>query len=122
MKTIREVFDTVKNHLLTQNARSADDRGSCKYRGDNGTSCAIGCLIPDAKYSPMLEGATCDAIAIRQAAGLDHFHVNERDYHSRDLLLKLQNVHDVHPVLSWPESLDELEEKYFAPWTGLCQT
>jgi hypothetical protein len=28
----------------------------CRYRGDNGNACAVGCFIPDDLYHPSMEG------------------------------------------------------------------
>lgn len=56
----QEIFNTVATHLLTQNARSMgtapqmEGRG-CLYRGENGRMCAVGCLIKDEFYDPILE-------------------------------------------------------------------
>lgn len=57
----QELFDRVARHLLTQMKQSMvldanDPRSRCRYRGPNGLKCAIGCLIPDEKYSEELEG------------------------------------------------------------------
>lgn len=54
-ETPQEVFDIVTKHLLTQNERAADDIMRCRYRGNNGTSCAIGCLIADVHYKDAYE-------------------------------------------------------------------
>lgn len=27
----------------------------CRYRGDGGNACAVGCFIPDAKYQPQMD-------------------------------------------------------------------
>lgn len=47
----QEVFTKVATHLLKQGRRAlfAEKNGfrSCAYRGDNGTKCAVGCLIKD---------------------------------------------------------------------------
>ncbi len=53
--------------------------GSCRYRGSNGTKCAIGFLIPDKEYSPDLEdmnGGTkevCMAVSVEFANGVYEF-------------------------------------------------
>src|SRR5258706_1958080 len=64
--TNQELFDKVKNHLLSQNAQSIAYRTPqtyhvvkyCVYKNENGLKCAIGCLIPDEKYSPEFEGVS----------------------------------------------------------------
>lgn len=54
--TEQEIFDTVLAHLREQGEASADSSGVCQYRGPDGTSCAVGCLIPDEMYHPVIEG------------------------------------------------------------------
>ena len=56
MMTKQEVFDTIWYGITKQNAFSYDpiaDR--CMYRGPNNTRCAIGLLIPDDIYDPVIE-------------------------------------------------------------------
>jgi len=57
MKTPQEIFDIVATHLLKQNRR-AKDGFSCRYRGDEGTKCAVGCLIDDQHYNVDMEGCS----------------------------------------------------------------
>ena len=55
--TDQEIFDHVAKHLLKQGRQSRDpDTDECRYRGPDGTMCAVGCLIPDGEYTPALEG------------------------------------------------------------------
>jgi hypothetical protein len=42
----REVFERVRDHLLRQMGTSYM-HGTCAYRGEEGLSCAVGCLILD---------------------------------------------------------------------------
>lgn len=53
---LKAILDKVVTHLVTQRARAMtpQDEG-CAYRGENGTMCAVGCLIPDDIYSPDIE-------------------------------------------------------------------
>lgn len=65
MKTNREIFDTVKAHLLQQDDRAFDpDSGACRYRDQKGRKCAVGCVIPDELYNPLMEGATIVSIEL----------------------------------------------------------
>jgi len=67
----QDIFNTVTVHLFTQ-GRPAMKDGQCSYRGDMGTSCAVGCLIPDDEYDPAMD----DLIEIRSIArrrGMDDF-------------------------------------------------
>lgn len=57
--TKQELFDKVATHLLKQRRVSRlTNSGSCAYRGVEGTSCAIGCLIPDELYEKNMEGSS----------------------------------------------------------------
>lgn len=51
MMTAQQIFNKVAKHLATQQVQSRGRAGGkCMYRGRNGTSCAVGCLIPDSHY------------------------------------------------------------------------
>ena len=58
-RTPREIWERVSAHLLRQGRRATRDGGyhGCMYRGRDGTSCAVGCLIPDEAYDPDMEDA-----------------------------------------------------------------
>ena len=105
--TAQEVFNQVAHHLLTQKVRSvgkdSDGNGGCKYRGDNGTKCAAGCLIADDEYEPAFEDYAWNSLATVQKVV-----TNE---HSA-LIQTLQQVHDqVDPVI-WQQALDERAERF----------
>lgn len=52
--TKQEAFDTVAKHLFEQGC--ASKRGTyCAYRGDGGTKCAVGVLIPDELYDEAMD-------------------------------------------------------------------
>jgi hypothetical protein len=56
MKTIVQLSETIRDHLIKQRAKSESEHGSCKYRSDAGLMCAVGCLINDDAYDHDLEG------------------------------------------------------------------
>jgi len=58
--TNQEAFDINWNHFVVgKGERSCiADGGGCAYRGECGTKCGIGLLIPDDKYSPRFEGVS----------------------------------------------------------------
>ncbi len=99
--TSLEVFEFVKNHLLTQGKRSLlSNKNQCAYRSDkDDTKCAAGCLIADDEYQKGWE-TTSWCILVDQ--GL------VPNVHSK-LIDKLQVIHDVHEPSSWSEKLNELE-------------
>ena len=108
----KQVFQTVATHLLTQNSKStADDSDDCKYQNDAGKQCAVGVLIDSKNYKPELEGNATDALEVIQAVekSLDT-HITKSD---RDLLCKLQDIHDYSTVDSWREELEELAGREF---------
>lgn len=62
----QRTFSKVWNHFQTQSVRAtaSNDSYLCAYRGPAGTSCAIGCLIPDALYKPSMEAkAVADLVS-----------------------------------------------------------
>lgn len=132
--TEREVFDKIKTHLLTQMSKSMLDNGErCAYRGYNGRMCAIGCLIPDEDYKPIMEMATMNSVKTMNgmwvsAAGAwckdtqgstsasllaDALNKQEIPISLHPVLRQLQTVHDQHEPEEWPFLLDDLERDRF---------
>ena len=102
---LQEIFDKVSNHLLTQNLRSTNqlcEITSCAYRGDNGTTCAIGCLIPDALYHTKLEGF---GVANRKVKDTLRPVIGRVTFAKAALLLNLQHIHDNMKTSSWNSRL-----------------
>ena len=85
----QEVFDQVKNHLLTQNKKSLLPNeirylgNGCAYRGENGLKCAVGCLIGDDEYTSGIEGMEWASIA-----------TGRRILNHKNMIIDLQNAHD----------------------------
>jgi hypothetical protein len=128
MPTAQEVFDKVATHLLAQGKRSLlfldhepetggkIRREVCAYRGADGTKCAVGCLIPDEKYDPLIEGTSIrvmfsmvgsfkrKSLLLSQAlAGfLEH----------QDLLNALQHVHDDSTPEYWDIYLRQVAQRF----------
>ena len=102
MKTMQEAFDTVVTHLLTQNAKSVGVRStsSCKYRGEQGMKCAVGCLIADEHYHPDLEDMSSSNSGVETAIRKSGYVVDEKLYR------RLQRVHDNIDVKFWPGHLE----------------
>lgn len=104
--TQQEIFDKVKNHLLTQNAKAMKE-GSCAYRAADGGMCAAGCLIEDDAYSPMLEfnsvGYGCVDRALK-ASGVGDECI--------PLVRSLQKVHDGFNVDEWSQELQKVAQEY----------
>jgi len=109
----KQVFQTVVTHLLTQNSKSIapDDGGMCQYQNDAGKQCAVGVLIDSKNYQPDLEGKATDALEVIQAVEKSlNTHITKSD---RDLLCKLQDIHDYSSVEGWREELEELSDREF---------
>lgn len=100
--TLQEIFDQVSKHLLAQNAKSERKgyKGGmlCAYRGNNGKSCAVGCLIADKDYNEDLEGLSVEHPKVQDALG----EVLATDARAIDLLSQLQLMHDRYSTGLWP--------------------
>lgn len=105
--TAQEVFDQVASHLLTQKIRSQDEELNCRYRGNNGTSCAAGCLIADSEYDELIEGQTWQTLVYNKRAPEAHMY----------LIDELQAAHDKAPLNTW-----KLQLKLIAKNNGLATT
>lgn len=103
-----EIFTRVKQHLLTQNARavmrddSCHNGERCAYRGADGLKCAVGCLIPDDKYTPDIE-------YMMVAEFPEDLLGFSPTFKQMDLLRRLQGMHDEEPVAGWAGYLADLE-------------
>ena len=96
---------------------------SCAYRGEEGTSCAVGCLIPDELYTPSIEGHGISSLALREilvhAGVLTPTEVKEGyifcevklpTRQKMYLLGRLQTIHDSSPIPDWHDLLVSLAE------------
>jgi hypothetical protein len=117
LKTDREVFEYVKDHLLKQNQQSSYGSG-CAYRGGQGMSCAVGCLIDDDHYDEELEdndvfdGRVIDALLESVSNWL--VEVDDCLSDKRILMLcLLQKIHDCTQPYTWEYDLNDLESKIF---------
>lgn len=100
----QEIFDKVVTHLFAQGVQSLNKYNECQYRGQNGTSCAVGCLIPDEEYDARLEyrgvrslGIMADSIRSEKYDYKTPFIDSLDEKQNEDalnLLLDLQFVHD----------------------------
>ena len=104
----QEMFTKVAQHLLKQNARSVSYTESCRYRGDDGRMCAVGCLIADEAYSRDMEGLRVSSGVVIE--GLRDSGVCTNTVLS--LLIALQSCHDSTPVSEWRQHLREIADEY----------
>ncbi len=116
MKTLNElttdldVFEYIKDFLLTQNSKSIDnEKDTCLYRFDTGNyslgymKCAIGCLIKDEFYNEEFETKSITDLGVYRAVAnsVPNWEVN------KVMLSKLQNIHDVELVEHWEDLLND---------------
>jgi hypothetical protein len=90
----QEIFDTVAKHLFKQGKRAWRDTKGCEYRSEDGSMCAVGCLIPDDLYHPSMEGYPVQDIAES---------VEFLGSENLELLAELQLTHDM--VFHWKSEL-----------------
>ena len=71
-------YDRMINHMRKQQAFSLVESEAagmpdfvCVYRGPNGLMCAVGCLIPDDRYTLDLENQTPANYDVQEALGVD---------------------------------------------------
>lgn len=108
--TDQELYDRVKSHLLTQQARAETmPGGACRYRAPDGRRCAIGCLISDDQYQSKFEGHAVSGAKecckqLRRAAGISEQQL--------DMAESLQGIHDYTAVPLWEGKLRDLAVRY----------
>ena len=56
------IFDRVITHLKAQGHPAQEEDGSCAYRAEDGSACAVGCLIPDEDYNICFESKSVEAL------------------------------------------------------------
>lgn len=94
MNTMQHEFDAVVEHLFKQ-GRPAKQKHFCKYRTEDGLSCAVGCRIPDEMYTDDMEARNASYL-------IDGFNDGKYSLPSelpayKDMFTELQRVHD-----GWP--------------------
>ena len=108
--TPQEIFDKVSVHLLTQGKRALSPKGRCMYRGEEGTMCAVGCLLDDITYQPNFEGKGVNEL-------VETFEMPEFFVEEAPLLQDLQSCHDDYQPDEWPVVLTSI-----AGYSGLSTT
>lgn len=106
LKTDRDVFEFIKNHLLTQGERSLmEDEMTCAYLGAEGKKCAVGALIREDIYHSSIEEKPVNHSLVRSAVtkSVPNWIINT------DMLGELQFIHDDSSNHDWEWSLKEFE-------------
>lgn len=85
----QEIFDKVVDHLFTQGEPAMKPYTvACRYRGDNGQKCAVGCLIPDDLYDTDMEGHSVSDLDVL-------FPMPDYIVDNMKMLSRLQTLHDM---------------------------
>lgn len=100
MPSRQEIYDTVKKHLLSQGAKSIDSNGIASLRGNDGRKCAVGCLIPDDKYTENMEGDIYGSL--KEVTG----------FNDELFIAKLVVVHDYKPISTWGDELMRVAKEH----------
>ena len=100
--TAQELFDHVAAHLLRQNARS-EFANRIWYHCPEGKKSAVGSLIPEEQYDLLMEDEYLPATA----------------EHHKELLMRLERIHDTMPVRSWLVRLYDTAADYGLAYTVL---
>lgn len=61
LSKIEAISIKVRDHLLAQRAQCIDEAGDCVYRRYDGAMCAVGVLISEELYDPVLEGQEAES-------------------------------------------------------------
>lgn len=130
--TEQEIFDTVLTHLREQGKASTNRSGGCRYRGEGGTTCAVGCLIPDELYDPLIEGLSVvgiieiDVPEYRQDQTQELLPIlarikNHIGAEHLPLLCELQDAHDMDlfnsDLAAWEEEMHRIARAFRLKYT-----
>lgn len=116
-KTLKQAYQHIRKHLLTQGRRSVNGpEGVCMYRSPEGMSCAVGCLIDDEHYDPVLELMNAKNPAVLEVLEKSGWPIHGEAF---QLYMRLQSIHDNEPPSLWEEWLDKVESSLFPNGRGL---
>jgi len=111
--TAQEIFTYVLLFLRKQEIASiTPGETTCAYRGENGSMCAVGCLISDDEYEVCFEGNTFNDLLDYDDFPLS---VVKRLAKHASLLAELQHVHDNY--MPWADRPGLSLDKYIEPST-----
>jgi hypothetical protein len=113
LKTDFEVYQYIKNHLLSQGVKSETTDGfennfktdaGCAYRGDDNKKCAVGWIIADEYYDYSLEGKACHQKEVLDAVekSVPRWIVNP------SMLQNMQYIHDEIEPDEWYLMLEDM--------------
>ena len=112
---IEDIFERVRTHLLAQHCRSEDADGEPRYRGLDNRRCGVGILINDACYSADIERLGVSLLRVpgddALARALRCSGVNVDDDRVVELLIDLQDIHDLAAIDTWPAAFEDIRRR-----------
>lgn len=116
MTTDFDIYQKIKNKLIEQNEQSTDVSGECAYRGFTfleehlapiqNLRCAVGHIIDDKYYHEELENKSASDDRVLEAIVKSNPDWS-MDGVSKDLICKLQTIHDILIPEDWSVAFDE---------------
>ena len=123
--TNQELFDKAYKAIIAQgepSLRGTDDGRGCAYRGDNGTSCAIGHLLSPELRATIYEGGIMSRLYDVDPTVRHFFGISLKDLDAKEgdpvvrahakFLSQLQRAHDTAAL---PDEVEADREFYAAP-------
>lgn len=108
----QEAFTKAALHLLKQGKPAKVD-DACRYRGENSTTCALGCLFPDSEYDPAMEDATAlQLLAGKRPGGHEFTPPPSLAGLWPHMLTDLQRIHDTYHPWVWRDALASMAMRY----------
>jgi hypothetical protein len=110
----QEIYETVKQHLLTQNSKAIvfdGENQSCAYRTPDNKKCAVGCLIKNEFYFPLIEGKEIYNNLVK-----DSLILSVKYLPNMSMMNALQHLHDRHEVKDWKSILDAHDSNSIIDW------
>lgn len=105
MLTVKQIFNKVSKHLITQNKRVPDR----EWVGKNGELCASAVLVkPSIRKGLKNEDYWGNSWGYLEKSGVDMFH-NEDVF---NLVVDLTKCHDENKPSRWPRKLRAIARKY----------
>lgn len=108
MNTMQQEFDIIVKHLYKQGRPSRNSAGiACKYRNEEGLSCAVGCRIPNSRYNKNMENLNSQSMVVK----FGHRLRKELSTYT-GFYLHMQRLHDsVHTNPDGTFELNKLESR-----------
>ena len=105
--TAQSIFNTAYTGMLAQNQRSQIGNDRCAYRGPNGLKCAVGMVLTNDEYNPLMNSESMDVAEL-----LDRGLLPDRLVPHLKLLDDLQIAHDCDHPRHWPTELAKIASKH----------